>query len=309
MTDYDVIIVGAGAAGMTAAIYTCRKQLKTLVISRDVGGQTNQTNHIENYPGVDPQPGPQLMEKFKANAESFGAVFEYGGVTKVDKNKDNTFTLTIDDGTARTTRAVILSFGRNARRLNIPGEEQFWGRGVATCVTCDAPLFKGKVVAVVGAGNAAAEGALELAPLGSKVYLIHRSEKFRADEITVQKLKADKRVTIMLNKTPIEVKGDKFVTSITLKDTINGKTSDLPLDGIFLEIGSIVDSSAVAGLVSRNEQNEVIVDKNGNTSCPGIFAAGDVTPVKYKQTVISAGEGAVAALECHAWLTGQKGVH
>lgn len=306
MGAYDVIIIGAGAAGLTAAIYSCRKGFSTLVISKDIGGQTTQTNHIENYPGVDAMPGLALMDKFKETAEKFGTVVEIGIVSKVDKNKDGTFTIT-GEGIKHTARAVILAFGKESRRLNIPGEEEFWGKGVATCVTCDAPLYRNKVVAIVGGGNAALEGALELAPIAKQVFLIHRRDEFRADEITVKKVKADNRITLLLGKAPVEVKGEKAVTSVMVKDLEKGQFAELPLDGLFLEIGHVVDTSAVKGLVELNAAGEVIVDANGATSCPGIFAAGDVTQVKYKQTVISAGHGATAALEAHSYLSGLSG--
>jgi thioredoxin-disulfide reductase len=308
MGTYDVVIIGAGAAGLTAAIYSCRKGFSTLVISKDIGGQTTQTNHIENYPGVDAMPGLALMDKFKETAEKFGTVVEIGTVSKVDKNKDGTFTVNAESG-KHTGRAVILAFGKESRRLNIPGEEEFWGKGVATCVTCDAPLYRNKVVAVIGGGNAALEGALELAPIAKQVFLIHRRDEFRADEITVKKVKEDTRITLLLGKTPVEVKGDKAVTSVIVKDLEKGQFAELPLDGIFLEIGHIVDTSAVKDLVDLNAAGEVIVDANGATSCPGVFAAGDVTQVKYKQTVISAGQGATAALEAHSYLSGIGGKH
>ena len=304
MADYDVVIIGAGAAGMTAAIYTCRKGLSTLVISKDIGGQTTQTNHIENYPGVDAMPGLALMDKFKETAEKFGAKFEMGNVSRVDKSKDGTFTVMLEEG-KRTCRALVLAFGRESRRLGIPGEQQFWGRGVATCVTCDAPLYRNKTAAVVGGGNAALEGALELAPVAKAVYLIHRRDEFRADEITVNKVKEDKRITLLLGKVPVEIKGDKSIKSVMVQDVATRQVAELPLDGLFYEIGHVVDSSAVKDLVKLNEQGEILVDENGRTSCPGVFAAGDVTPVKYKQTVISAGQGAIAALEAHAYLTGK----
>jgi thioredoxin-disulfide reductase len=306
MADYDVVIVGAGAAGMTAAIYACRKGLSTLVISKDIGGQTTQTNHIENYPGVDAMPGLALMDKFKETAEKFGATFETNSVSRIDKSKDGTFTIALEEG-KHTARAVVLAFGREARRLGIPGEDQFWGRGVATCVTCDAPLYRNKTVAVVGGGNAALEGVLELAPVAKQVYLIHRRDEFRADEITEAKVKAEPRITLLLNKVPVEVKGEKSVTAVMVKDLPTGQVAELPVDGVFLEIGHIVDSSPVKDLVRLNEQGEILVDENGRTSCPGVFACGDVTPVKYKQTVISAGQGAIAALEAHSYLSGLGG--
>jgi thioredoxin reductase len=162
---------------------------------------------------------------------------------------------------------------------------------------------------VVGGGNAALEGVLELAPLAKKVYLIHRRDEFRADEITVAKVKADSRITLLLGKVPVEIKGEKSVSAVMVKDLASGQVAELPLDGLFLEIGHVVDSSAVKDLVNLTDQGEIIIDENCRTSCLGLFAAGDVTPVKYKQTVISAGQGAIAALEAHVYLAGLSGRH
>ncbi|MBI4141664.1 thioredoxin-disulfide reductase [Candidatus Woesearchaeota archaeon] len=306
MKIYDVIIIGAGAAGLTAAIYTCRKKLSTIVLSVDIGGQTSLTNHIENYPGVDASPGPELMNKFKQQAESFGAEIIIDRVTKVDKNKNN-FTITTANNKTFEGKTLILTFGKVHRSLNIPGEAKFLGRGVSTCVTCDAPLFKNKVVAVVGGGNAAVEGAIELADISAKkVYLVHRRNEFRADEITADKAKNNKKIEMVLNNVPTEIKGDKFVTAITVQDVETKKTKDLLVDGVFVEIGYEVDTGIVKHLVKLNEKNEVITDEQRRTTNPAIFAAGDITTTPYKQTIISAGEGAVAALSTHRYLTGGK---
>lgn len=306
MKIYDVIIIGAGAAGLTAATYTCRKKLSTIVISADIGGQTSLTNHIENYPGVDACPGPDLMNKFKQQAENFGAEITIDKVTKVDKNK-NIFTIKTANNKTFEGKTIILAFGKVHRSLNIPGEAKFLGRGVSTCVTCDAPLFKNKTVAVIGGGNAAVEGAIELADIGAKkVYLVHRRKEFRADEITVDKAKAHKKIEMVLNYSPVEIKGDKFVTAVKVQDIESKKVKDIIVDGIFVEIGYEVDTGIVKHLVKLNEKNEVITDEQRKTSDPAIFAAGDVTTTPYKQTVISAGEGAVAALTAHRYLTGGK---
>jgi thioredoxin-disulfide reductase len=306
MDIYDVIVVGAGPSAMTAAIYTCRKQLKTLVLGREIGGQTNQTAHIENYPGVDPQPGSQLMQKFHENMISAGAEFDVANVIKVDRNPDATFTVKTDDDREFKSRTVILSFGREPRKLGIPGETEFWGRGIASCVTCDGLLFKNKTVAVVGGGNAALDGALELTAYAKKVYLVHRFDYFEGDEITAQKVKSNPKIEILYKKAFTEVKGDRAVRSVTVKDLVSGATSELSLDGYFLEIGSIVNTDPVAHLVQRNKQNEIIIDVNCNTGVPGLYACGDVAANKYKQTVVAAGQGAVAALEAHFYLTGGK---
>ncbi len=308
MKQYDVIVIGAGAGGMTAAMYTCRKNLKTALISVDWGGQTNLTNHIENYPGVDAMPGPELMKKFKDQAEKFGTESIDGKVVKVEKEGD-LFKILLSNDDVYLTRSVILAFGTVPRELGIPGEAKFLGRGLSTCTTCDAPLFKNKVTAVIGGGNAAVEGALELAKVGAKeVFLVHRRNEFRADEITVDKLKQEKTIKLTTPYEPVEIVGDKFVSALKIRHSETKEEKEIKLDGVFKEIGFIVDVSPVKQLIKVNKMNEIIVDERLNTSIPGLFACGDVTTVPYKQTVISAGEGAKAALECYRWLSGQKAV-
>lgn len=303
---YDVIIVGAGAAGLTAAIYTCRKKLKTLIVSIDVGGQTNLTSHIENYPGTGAMHGIELMRKFQNEAIGFGAELIMGKVNKVDKI-DNSFRIGLANGEAYESKALILAYGKVPKSLGIEGEEKFMGRGVSTCVTCDLPLYKNRDVAVIGGGNSAVEGALESATIARKVYLVHRRDTFRADEITVQKLKNNNQIEIVLNSVPLKVIGDKNVEGIEVENIVTKEKKEISVDGIFIEIGYIVDTSFVQHLVKVNEKKEIIVDDRGNTSCTGIFAAGDITPVPFKQTVVAAGDGSKAALECYRWLTGGKG--
>lgn len=303
MKPYDVIIIGAGAAGLTAAIYTCRKKLSTLVLSTDVGGQTNLTNHIENYPGVSACAGIELMKKFEEQAKQFGAEIVLARATKIDKKK-NIFVVTADK--QYETKSLILAFGKVHKSLNIPGEQKFFGRGVSTCATCDAPLFKNKIAAVVGGGNAAVEAALELSAVGKKVYLVHRREEFRADEITVEKARKDKKIEFVLSHAPTEIKGDKLVKSLVVQNVSTKATKEIPVDGVFVEIGYEVDTAIVKDLVKLTDKSEIITDKAGRTSDPAIFAAGDVTATPFKQTVISAGEGAVAALSCHKYLSGGK---
>ncbi len=303
---FDVLIIGAGAAGLTSAIYTCRKKLRTGIITVDVGGQTNLTNHIENYPGVDAMPGPDLMKKFQENALNFGAEFVYGKVVSVHKNND-VFVLKLSNDEVYECRSLILAFGKVARSLGVPGEEKFFGRGVSTCATCDAPLFKNKTAVVIGGGNSALEAVEELAKIAKQVYLVHRRDSFKADEITVDKIKKLSNVEFILNSVAKEIKGDKVVSSIVVEDVNTKQTREVGVNGVFVEIGYVVDTSMVKDLVKVNEANEVVIDAKNNTSCPGIFAAGDVTTVPYKQTVISAGEGAKAALECYRYLSGHKG--
>jgi thioredoxin-disulfide reductase len=302
---HEVIIIGAGPAGLTAALYAGRKKLKPLVLAVDVGGQCNLTSSIENYPGLKPIAGFELTQQIEKQAKDAGAEIIAAKVTKVEKNKDHFIIKTSDKDFKSKT--VILAIGRVPRTLDIPGEGEFLGKGVHTCVTCDAPLYGGKTVAIVGGGNAAVEGALDLSKVGAKkVYLIHRRKEFRADDTTLEKAKKDKKIEIITPHSPVEIKGDKFVSSMVVKNNETQETKELKVGGVFIEIGAIVDTSIVKDLVEINEKNEIVVDLRGRTSQEGIFAAGDVTHIIYKQCVISAGDGAKAALEAYNYLTGGK---
>lgn len=303
---YDVIIVGAGAAGMTAGMYTGRKNLKTLIISMDVGGQTSIPSNIENYPGFDGINGYELMTKFQMQAMKWGAEMITGKVKQAEKNK-NVYKLILTTGDAYEAKALILAFGKTPRSMGIPGEEKFMGRGVSTCTTCDAPLYKDKTVAIVGGGNSALGGAWEMRDIAKKIYLVHRRDEFRGDEVEAERVKKQKNVELVLSHIPVEVKGEKFVEGLVVEDVNTGKQKTLEVDGVFVEIGFKIDSDFVGKLVKRNKQKEIITDKNCETSDQGIFACGDVSDVPFKQTVISAGEGAKAALQCYHYLSGAKG--
>ena len=311
MDKYDVIIIGAGAAGMAAAIYTCRKQLKTLVISVDIGGQTILTSHIENYPGFTKETpgyaeGPKLMSLFQEQAISYGAQFIAGKASKVDKTEGG-FKIALTNGEEYETRALILAYGKVPRSLGIPGEDKFIGRGVSTCATCDAPVFKNKTVAVVGGGNSAIEAAELLTKFATKVYVVHRRDAFRADEITIEKVKKSDKIEFVLNSAPVEIKGDKFVSAVVVEDVNTKARKELPINGLFVEIGYVVESDFVKHLVKVDAMNEVEINMAAETACPGIFAAGDVTNVPYKQTGISAGWGATAGLSAYNYLMKLEG--
>ncbi len=298
----DVIIIGAGAAGLASAIYTCRKALKTLIITKEVGGETNLTNDIQNYPGYFSGPGPELMETFRKQAEHFGAKIIEDKVLNVEKINDAFVVKT--EKREYSAKAVILALGRVRRRLNISGEEKFMGRGVSTCVTCDGPLFRNKSVAVIGGGNAGVEGALELSKIAEKVFLVHRRQEFKADAVTVDKVKKLQNVEFVLDSFPAEIKGSKLVESLVVENVNTKEKRELPVSGVFIEIGYDVDVSMVEGLVETNPNKEIIIDMHCRTKTSGLFAAGDLTVVPYKQTVISAGLGAVAGLEAHRYITG-----
>ena len=304
---HDVVIVGAGPAGLTAALYTGRKNLKTLVISVDVGGQCNLTSSIENYPGIMEMPGFELTQQMEKQVKKSGVEIVYGKVVKVEKQNGSFLIKTKDK--EFNGKTVILTIGRVPRTLDVPGETEYLGKGVHTCTTCDAPLYKGKAVAVIGGGNSAVDGALELSRIGaSKVYLIHRRQDFRADEITMEKAGKDAKIEIMTPYSAVEIKGEKFVDSIVIKHNETNEEKELKVNGIFLEIGSIVDTTAAKDLVELNKYNEIVIDPDCKTSVEGVFAAGDATTTKYKQCIIAAGEGAKAALEAYNFLTGGKGL-
>ena len=301
---YDVIIVGAGAAGLTAAIYTSRRALNTLVISKDVGGQAVMTTHIENYPGVDLVSGPEFMIKWKAQAEKFGAKFVFDEVSEVKKDGDK---FVVKTGSQQFESAsIILAFGLTPRNLGVPGEDRFRGRGVSYCATCDAPFYKNKSVAVVGGGSAALDAALLLSKIATQVYLIHRSEEFRGEEILLSQVKAEKKIEMILDTEVREVKGAEKIEAVAIENK-KGEKRELEIQGIFVEIGHEVKADFINSLVKLNDKKEIIVNKDCETSEPGVLAAGDVTDVDYKQIVISAGEGAKAALSCYRYIQKKNG--
>jgi len=307
MKTYDVIIVGGGPAGMTAALYTSRRGLKTLVVSQDIGGQAAITPEVENYPGFESVGGLELMEKFKKHAEKFGAEFLIDEAQAVNKKEDGNFTVKTASENFNT-EAVILAFGLSHQHLNVPGEEQLIGRGVTYCATCDAPLFKGKKVAVVGGGNSAVDAAIYLSEIASQVHLIHRRSEFRAEEFLVNRLSSLTNIEVKLDSVIKEIKGKERVESITVVNVNEDqKNEEITVDGVFIEVGLVVKADFIKGLVNLNERNEIKISSACETSVPGIFAAGDVTAVTYKQIVISAGEGCKAALQAYLYLQEKKG--
>ena len=305
---YDVIIVGAGPAGLTAAIYTLRKELTTLIVAQDIGGQVTMTNEIENYPGFDSITGPDLMTKFRQQVDKFGGKFAFAEATKVEKLDNGDFKVKTTNNEYQA-KVVILAFGLTPRSLGVPGEDKFKGRGVAFCATCDAPLYKGKVAAVVGGGNSAMEAVEELSKVAKKVYLLHRREEFIADKILVDRLPTYKNLEVFLNSEIVGFKGETKLAKIEIKDKFGQKENfELEVDGTFLEIGYITQTGWIKDLIDLDEQGEIKVDEKNATIVPGIFAAGDVTTLAYKQIVISAGEGAKAALSATQYISRQTGV-
>ncbi len=295
----DVVIVGAGPAGLTAGVYCARKMLKTVIISENIGGQALESWAIENYMGYRMITGGELMKKFEEQVRTQNIRLELDRVTGISREK-NLFVVRTGSGAEVTAKTLILAQGNRPKKLGVANEEQYLGRGLSICSTCDGPLYRGKKVAVVGGGNSALQTAIEMSEIAASVHLIVRSV-IRADPVYTEKLKTKKNIKVHLNSQVSGIEGEKFLSTVTIK-TDKGIEKKFPLDGVFIEIGWLPNTDMVDGLVVLNPKKEIAVDCNGRTSTPGIFAAGDVTSVKNKQIIIASGDGAKAALEAFEYL-------
>ncbi len=308
---YDVIIIGGAGAGLTAGMYAARRALKTLIITKDIGGQALETDTIENYPGYLRISGPKLLEKFQRQAIKSGAEIIFGNVSEIrEENKE--FVVKADE-TEYRGKSIILAFGKTPRSLDVPREDKFVGKGVSYCVVCDIPLYKNKTVAIIGGGNSALEGALDGSKICKKVYLIHRRDEFRGFEYLVEKIKKKDNIEFVLSHVVTEIKGSDRVKSIVVKDLETSETRELVVDGVFIEVGSEVKTDFIKDLVKLDEKGQIIINNNCETYYPdrdeirpGIFAAGDVTYTPFKQIVVSAGEGCKAALQAYNYINGIK---
>jgi thioredoxin reductase (NADPH) len=310
--SYDVLVVGGASAGLTAAMYASRQGLKTLVITKDIGGQALLTNAIENYPPFEHIGGFELMQRFEQQARSFGAEFVYEEVLSITEHKEGSGFIikTNNKDNEYSGQALILAFGKTPKDLNVKGEKELNGRGVSYCAVCDGPFFKNKKVAIVGAGDSALEAALYLKQLASQLYIIHRTDKPVGSEESIDLLQNkdnNNKISFISNSIVKAINGNSKVESLTLYNSKTKSESKLDVDGIFVEMGYIARTDIVKDLVKLNGGNEIIVDKYCGTSSRGIFAAGDVTDVPYKQAIISAGQGAIAALSAYNYLQRLKG--
>jgi thioredoxin reductase (NADPH) len=308
---YDVIVIGGASAGLTAAMYASRQGLKTLVITKDIGGQALLTNSIENYPPFEHIGGFELMQKFEHQAKSFGAEFAYEEVISIIEARKGDFKIkTNNDNKEYSAYAIILAFGKTPRDLNVKGEKELNGRGVSYCAVCDGPFFKNKKVAIVGVGDPALEAAIYLKGLASQLYIIHRSDKPEGSEESIDLLQNkdnNNKVSFIPNSTVKSINGTSKVESLILYDSKSKSESKLDVDGIFVEMGYVARTDIVKDLVELNRSKEIIIDKYCATTTEGVFAAGDVTDVPYKQAIISAGQGAIAALSAYNYLQRLKG--
>jgi len=296
----DVLIVGAGPAGLTAGVYCARKMLGTLIVSENIGGQALESWAIENYMGYRMITGEDLMKKFEEQVRTLNIRLEVGRVVTI-READGVFEAVTLAGKTFRARALILTQGKKPKKLGVTGEEKYLGRGLSVCATCDGPLYKGKRVAVVGGGNSALQTALEMAKIATSVSLIVRST-IRADPVYTERLASAKNITVHTGAQISALHGDTFLSGITVRDGKGGE-QQIGLDGVFIEIGWEPNTEMLDGLVTLNDRKEVVVDVNGCTSRPGVFAAGDITNAKSKQIIIAAGEGAKAALEAYEYLS------
>ncbi|MDD2751847.1 MAG: FAD-dependent oxidoreductase [Candidatus Omnitrophica bacterium] len=299
---YDLIIIGAGPAGITASVYAARKKMNLLVLTGDIGGQTAWSGDIENYTGYQFITGPDLAAKFEEHMKKFSiALKENQRVTGLKKIQEKIIVETNQESFEAKT--VIVASGKRSKELNVPGEAEFKNKGLTYCATCDGPLFSGKEVAVIGGGNSALDAAISLMRIAKKVYLINITPQLNGDPVMQEQISSSTNVTVFNNAQVKQITGEKFVNSIIIKR--EGREESLPVSGVFVEIGLLPNSDFAAEL-SRNEFGEIKVNSRNETNIPGIFAAGDVTDVPEKQIVVAAGEGAKAALSAFRYLIQHK---
>ncbi len=301
---HNIIILGTGIAGCTAAIYTARANLAPLVISGpEDGGQLTLTTEVENFPGF-PEgiQGPELIEKCKKQAERFGAQFKVDIVAKIEK-KEGIFELKLISEEIIKARTVIVATGASAQWLGLPSEEKYKGRGVSTCATCDAAFYKNKEVIVIGGGDSAMEEALFLTKFANKVTVIHRRDSFRASKIMQDRLLHHEKVAVIWNSAVEEIVGDgKKVKGVKLKNINTDKITDFICDGVFLAIGHVPNTKFLQGLTDLDEKGYIKATKEMHTNIAGLFAAGDVQDIRFRQAITAAGSGCMAAMEAEKYL-------
>jgi len=298
---YNSIIIGVGPAGMSAAVYLARKGLKALVIGDVIGGQTALSGEVDNYLGFSLMKGALLGEQFHKHIDTFDNLEHLHNVrvTKIEKI-DKNFRVFVGDNETYDAETLIIASGKNPRELGVPGEEKFKNKGVTYCATCDAPLFNGKTVVVVGGGNSALDAAIQLLSFSPKIYVVNINKELNGDAIMQDKLSRSGKVQIINKAETLEILGDGFVNGMKIK--VEGEEKILDVGGVFIEIGSIPSVDFLSSDIKLNEQKEIIIGKRNMTNVPGIFAAGDVTDVLEKQTIVAAGEGAKAAIQVSEYL-------
>lgn len=299
---YDLIIIGAGPAGITAGVYAARKGISFLLISKDVGGQAAWSGDIENYTGYQFITGPELAAKFEDHMRKYNINLREGEEV-LDINKVNSIIQVNTSEGVYEAKTVIIASGKFSKELGVPGEKKFKNKGLTYCATCDGPLFAGKDVAVIGGGNSALDAVLQLVRMCRRVYVVNITPTLGGDEIMRKKVEDDPKVTIFNNSKVLAVAGDNMVTGIRI--ATDGNEESIAVQGIFVEIG-LTPNSSFAKDIKKNQNGEIIINCYNETNIPGIFAAGDVTNVPEKQIIIAAGEGSKAALAAFKYLNQRR---
>ena len=294
-SSYDIAIIGAGPAGLTAGMYSARQGLATVIIAAEVGGQAAWADKIENYIGWDVISGRELIARFREHVRQFDVDCLEGQLVNAIAPAEDGFDLYTREGESLHARAVIIATGRSINRLAVPGEAELLGRGVSYCATCDGAFFRGQPVAVVGSTESAADAALELANLDATVTLVSPSA-MKAPEAVLAKVHASPAITVRTGVKVLAIEGESRVTGLAIRDNVTQAEESIPVNGVFIETGSIPASEYTGGIVEMNARGEIIVDKSCATNVPGIYAAGDVTDGSGKQIIIAAGEGARASM-------------
>ncbi|MDQ5952720.1 MAG: thioredoxin reductase [Patescibacteria group bacterium] len=305
---HEVIIIGSGPAGYTAAIYAARAELKPLMFAGlQPGGQLMLTSEVENWPGeADGVMGPDLMEKLKKQALRFNTDIRQEEIAKVDFSK-RPFTVTTSAGVEHQAKSVIISTGASAKWLNVPGEKELQGKGVSACATCDGFFFRGKEVVVVGGGDSAMEEATFLTRFATKVTLIHRSEAFRASRIMLERAQKNPKISFVMNTVIDHILGEEKVTGVRLKNVVTGELSEMTADGVFAAIGHAPNTGIFKDFLKLDEKQYIVTEPGSTkTNVEGVFAAGDVADHYYRQAITAAGTGCMAALDAERWLAAQE---
>lgn len=300
---YDLVIIGGGPAGVAAGVYAARKKLKSVLIAESFGGQSLVSADIQNWIGTPSVSGFDFAKMLESHLRAQEIeILSPDAAEKVDK-ADKGFRVMTGSGKKLDTKTILVSSGSRRKKLGIPGEKEFDGKGVSYCSTCDAPIFKNKITAVIGGGNAGLEAVIDLIPYSTKIYLLEFSDKIKGDLITQAKVKSNPKVEILLRAKTLEIIGDKLVSGLKYEDLNSGKAKELKLEGVFIEIGSVPAVDFIKHLVQTNNFGEIVVDhKTQRSSQEGIWAAGDASDVLYKQNNIAAGDAVKAVLDIYDYL-------
>ena len=302
---YDLIIIGSGPAGLSAAVYAQRAKISTLIIEKSgiSGGQILSSSEVDNYLGLPGIGGYDLGVRMRDHVDALEGQFVTGSVVSITIDGDEKVVL-LEDGSRYRARSIIIAAGASHRSLNIPGEETFKGQGVSYCGTCDGAFFRNQTTAIIGGGDSAVEDALYLSRLCKQVYIVHRRDEFRAAKILGQKLKDQKNVSILWNSVAVSINGTDSIESLTIQNVKTGESKDYPVDGVFIAIGMDPNSAAYQGVVDMDDAGYIIADETGITSTPGIFAAGDIRTKQLRQVISAAADGANALYSVQQYLAG-----